>query len=38
VRVGFWVGNCAGYGSADAHTGWNAVSRVVVEETSQGQP
>ena len=21
VRVGFWVGNCAGYGSADAQTG-----------------
>ena len=23
VRVGFWVGNCAGYGSADANTGWD---------------
>ena len=21
VRVGFWVGNCAGYGSAEAYTG-----------------
>ena len=32
VRVGFWVGNCAGYGSADAYTGWNSVSRIYVEE------
>ena len=32
VRVGFWVGNCAGYGSADAQTGWNSVSRIYVEE------
>ncbi|CAH3019022.1 unnamed protein product [Porites evermanni] len=32
VRVGFWVGNCAGYGNADAYTGWNSVSRIYVEE------
>ena len=32
VRVGFWVGNCKGYGSADAYTGWNSVSRMFVEE------
>ena len=32
VRVGFWVGNCAGYGSADADTGWNSASRIYVEE------
>ena len=32
VRVGFWVGNCAGYKSADAYTGWNSVSRIHVEE------
>ena len=32
VRVGFWVGNCGGYGSADAYTGWNSVSRIYVEE------
>ena len=32
VRVGFWVGNCGGYGSADAYTGWNSVSRIHVEE------
>ena len=32
VRVGFWVGNCASFGSADAVTGWNSVSRMYVEE------
>ena len=32
VRVGFWVGNCAGFGSANAYTGWNSVSRIYVEE------
>ena len=37
VRVGFWVGNCAGYGSADAHTGWNSVSRLYVEEVPPPQ-
>jgi len=37
VRVGFWVGNCAGYGSADANTGWRSVSRIYVEETPPPQ-
>ncbi|KAL9975773.1 hypothetical protein ACROYT_G012967 [Oculina patagonica] len=37
VRVGFWVGNCAGYGSADAYTGWNSVSRILVEEVPPPQ-
>ena len=32
VRVGFWVGNCKGFGSADAVTGWISVSRMFVEE------
>ena len=32
VRVGFRVGNCAGFGSTDAYTGWNSVSRIYVEE------
>ena len=32
VRVGFWVGKCAGLKSADAHTGWPGVSRIYVEE------
>ncbi|XP_078363969.1 collagen triple helix repeat-containing protein 1-like [Oculina patagonica] len=37
VRVGFWVGNCAGYGSADAVTGWKSVSRIYVEEVPPPQ-
>ena len=37
VRVGFWVGNCVGYGSADAKTGWNSVSRIYVEEVPPPQ-
>lgn len=32
VVVGFSVGNCNGYGNADAYTGWNSVSRIFVEE------
>ena len=32
VRVGFWVGKCGIYTSADANTGWNSVSRIHVEE------
>ena len=37
VRVGFWVGNCASYGDADAYTGWNSVSRIFVGEVHPPQ-
>ncbi|XP_078368065.1 collagen triple helix repeat-containing protein 1-like [Oculina patagonica] len=37
VRVGFWVGNCPGYGNADAFTGWKSVSRIFVEEVPKPQ-
>ena len=37
VRVGFNVGNCGGYGNVDAHSGWNSVSRIVVEEVPAPQ-
>ncbi|KXJ13864.1 collagen triple helix repeat-containing protein 1 [Exaiptasia diaphana] len=38
VRVGFWVGNCKGQGrNADAHSGWNSVSRIVIEEVPPQQ-
>ena len=37
VRVGFWVGNCSGYGSADAATGWKSVARIYVEEVPPPQ-
>ena len=32
VNVGFYVGNCAGYGNADAYTGWNSATRIFIEE------
>ena len=32
VNVGFYVGNCAGYGNADAYTGWNSAMRIYIEE------
>ena len=37
VHVGFWVGNCKGYGNADAQTGWNSISRIYVEEVPPPQ-
>ena len=37
VRVGFWVGNCPGYGSVDAYTGWNSVSQIFIEEVPNPQ-
>ena len=38
VRVGFWIGNCAGYsGSYDGYTGWNSVSRIFIEEVPKPQ-
>ena len=38
VRVGFWVGNCHGYGDVDAYTGWNSASRIFIEEVPKAQP
>ncbi|KAK3715070.1 hypothetical protein QZH41_012142 [Actinostola sp. cb2023] len=38
VRVGFNVGNCAGYGNADAYTGFKSNSRLFVEEVPRPQP
>jgi len=33
VRVGFHLENCKGYSaSADAHTSWNSISRIIIEE------
>ena len=37
VRVGFWVGKCAGEKSGNAYTGWNSVSRISVEEVPPPQ-
>ena len=32
IRVGFWVGICAGRGVGNAYTGWESMSRIVIEE------
>lgn len=37
VTVGFWIGNCPGYGNFDGHTGWNSVSRIYIEEVPPPQ-
>ena len=37
VRVELWVGQCSGQTLGDAHTGWNSVSRIMIEEVSRPQ-
>ena len=37
ISIGLWVTNCAGYGDADAHTGYRDISRIVIEEVPPPQ-
>ena len=37
VRVELWVGQCSGQTLGDAYTGWNSVSRIMIEEVSRAQ-
>ena len=37
VRVELWVGKCGGQTLGDAYTGWNSVSRIMIEEVSRPQ-
>ena len=37
VRVELWVGKCTGVTLGDAFTGWNSVSRIMIEEVSRPQ-
>ena len=38
VRVELWVGQCSGgYTQGNARTGWNSVSRIMIEEVSRPQ-
>lgn len=32
VDVAVWVGTCSDYPKGDASTGWNSVSRIIIEE------
>ena len=37
VRVELWVGKCIGETLGDAYTGWNSVSRIMIEEVTRPQ-
>lgn len=37
VRVELWVGKCARFPLGEAYTGWNSVSRIMIEEVSPPQ-
>ena len=37
VRVELWVGKCSGNTLGNAYTGWNSVSRIMIEEVSRPQ-
>ena len=37
VRVELWVGQCTGETLGNAYTGWNSVSRIMIEEVSRPQ-
>ena len=37
VTVELWVGKCPSYSLGDAYTGWNSVSRIIIEEVSRPQ-
>jgi len=37
IRVGINIGNCPGYGNSDGSTGWNSVSRLIIEEVPRSQ-
>jgi len=37
ISVELWVGKCSGYSLGDAFTGWNSVSRIMIEEVPPSQ-
>jgi hypothetical protein len=37
IRVGFWIGKCQGSRLGDGFTGWNSMSRIVIEEVPPPQ-
>ena len=37
VRVELWEGKCSGWTLGDARTGFNSVSRIMIEEVSRSQ-
>ena len=37
IRVGINIGNCNGHGNSNGLTGWNSVSRLIIEEVPRPQ-
>ena len=37
VTAELWVGKCLGVTPGSAYTGWNSVSRIMIEEVSRAQ-
>ena len=37
VTAELWVGKCPGVTPGSAYTGWNSVSRIMIEEVSRAQ-
>ena len=37
VNVALNVGNCPGFGNADAYTGWRSATRIYIEEVDEPQ-
>ncbi len=37
IRVGFWIGKCVGESLGNGSTGWNSMSRIVIEEVPPPQ-
>ena len=37
VRVEVWVGKCPSHTQGNAYTGWNSVSRIIIEEVPPSQ-
>ena len=37
IRVGFWIGKCYSESLGDGDTGWNSMSRIVIEEVPPPQ-
>ena len=38
ARMELWVGKCSGQTLGDAYTGWESVSRIMIEEVSRPSP
>jgi hypothetical protein len=37
IGVGFWISKCQSSSLGDGHTGWNSISRTVIEEVPPPQ-